>query len=229
LAVGKENFFWHKLHSLTGIVPIGFYLLQHLTLNTFSLAGPDKYNSVSAFFYNMPEHLLWAIEITLIYLPLLFHAVYGLFIASRAKANYFTTRYKWSQNRMYTLQRWSGIFLFFFIIWHVTQTTLQVKLYGEDRVNFEHMHNLFMIDGYVFLVLYAIGVLAASYHLSYGLWNFCIRWGITIGDRAQIGMQKFALGMFIVVTAIGWLALLGFLLQGGGPAEPVTALISFFR
>src|SRR5690349_3661910 len=113
LAIGRENFVWHKLHSLSGIIPVGFYVAQHIILNSFSLAGPDKYNGVSGFFYSMPEHILWTIEIAVIYIPLLFHAIYGLFISSRAKSNYFTTHYKWSQNRMYTLQRWSGIFLFF--------------------------------------------------------------------------------------------------------------------
>lgn len=225
LALTRENFFWHKLHSLTGIVPIGFYLVQHLTLNSFSLAGADRYNSVSGFFYSMPEHILWAIEILVIYLPLLFHAIYGLFITSRAKTNYFTTRYKWSQNRMYTLQRWSGVFLFFFIIWHVSQTTWQVKFHGTDTVNYEHMHNLFTIYGGTFLVLYAVGVLAASYHFCYGIWNFCIRWGITVSDRAQIAVQRFSFSLFLLVTAIGWLALLGFFVGHTSNGEPLTALL----
>src|SRR2546421_74629 len=130
LAIGRENFFWHKLHSLTGIVPIGFYLLQHLVLNSFSLAGPEKYNGVSGFFYSMPEYVLLGIESLLIWLPLLFHSVYGLFVTARGYPNYFSSRYKWSQNRMYTLQRYSGVFLFLFLCYHVSTTTLMVKFHG---------------------------------------------------------------------------------------------------
>src|SRR4051812_2218543 len=63
LAVNRENFFWHKVHSLTGIVPIGFYMLQHLTLNSFSLAGPEHFNGVISFFGSMPWYILLGMEI----------------------------------------------------------------------------------------------------------------------------------------------------------------------
>src|SRR5947199_5259276 len=114
LALNRESFFWHKVHSLTGIIPVGFYMLQHLTLNSFSLAGPEKFNGVISFFGSIPWYVLVAMEILLIWIPLVFHAVYGLFIVNRGEPNYFGTRYGWSQNRMYTLQRWSGVFLFAF-------------------------------------------------------------------------------------------------------------------
>ena len=81
--VSRENFVLHKLHSLTGVVPVGYYLVQHLVLNTFSLAGPGKFNSVIDFFESMPKFLLPLIEAGLIWLPLLFHSVYGLFITDR--------------------------------------------------------------------------------------------------------------------------------------------------
>jgi succinate dehydrogenase / fumarate reductase, cytochrome b subunit len=210
LSVTKESFFWHKLHSLTGIIPVGFYMLQHLVLNSFSWAGADKYNGVSGFFYSMPEYVLLTIEVFLIWLPLLFHAVYGIFIVNRAETNYFSTTYKWSQNRMYTLQRWSGVFVFFFLCIHVSMTTIKVKINGASVVDYQHMHDMLSNFGYAWLIFYMLGVLAASYHLSYGVWNFCIRWGITISDRAQVTVQKFSLGMFVVVTLIGWLALAGF-------------------
>jgi succinate dehydrogenase / fumarate reductase cytochrome b subunit len=67
--------------------------------------------------------------------------------------------------------------------------------------------------GYIMFIVYLLGVLAASYHLAYGVWNFCIRWGITVSERAQERIQKFAFGMFIVVTLIGWTALVGFLIH----------------
>jgi len=210
-SITKENFFWHKLHSLSGIVPVGFYMLQHLTLNSFSLAGPAAYNGVSAFFYSMPEHVLLGIEVVFIWLPLLFHALYGFVIVSHSETNYFTTKYKWSQNRMYTLQRYSGLFLFVFLCVHVATTTLQVKIHHTTNVvDYSHMREMFSYNGYMFLILYVFGVLAASYHLCYGIWNFCIRWGITIGEKAQASVQKISFGLFIAVNLLGWLALAGF-------------------
>src|SRR5579862_6840566 len=121
LALNRESFFWHKLHSLSGIIPVGFYMLQHLTLNSFTIAGESQFNGVINFFGSIPWYVLLAMEILLIWIPLLFHAIYGLFITNRAQVN--VGQYKWSQNRMYTLQRYTGMFLFLFLIFHVSTTT----------------------------------------------------------------------------------------------------------
>src|SRR5579885_2364110 len=137
VSITKENFFWHKLHSLTGIIPVGFYMLQHLTLNSFSLAGPAYFNGVIGFFEGMPFHFLFLLELVAIWLPLAFHAVYGLFIVSRGQPNYFSSKYGWSQNRMYSFQRYSGIFLFFFLIIHVLMTTGTKYWYGDaDHIRY---------------------------------------------------------------------------------------------
>lgn len=226
LTLTKENFFWHKVHSLTGIVPVGFYMLQHLTLNSFSIAGPAYFNGVIGFFEGMPKHFLLVLEVCAIWLPLLFHAVYGLFIVGRGSPNYFSSKYGWSQNRMYTFQRYTGIFLFFFLIYHVITTTGSKYANGNaEQIRYAGMHMYF--SHWYWLLLYMVGILFASYHLSYGIWNFCIRWGITISERAQIKVQKFAFGMFIVVTLLGWSALVGFLIpQYSEPGPSVTASAS---
>lgn len=220
LALSKENYFWHKVHSLTGIVPVGFYMVQHLTLNSFTIAGPDQFDGVIHFFEALPKHLLLVLEIFAIWLPLLFHAVYGLFIVNRGQPNYFEGKYKWSQNRMYLLQRWSGMFLFLFLAFHVATTTIAKYIAGSPTsIEYAAWQQKLSSYGYILFIVYLIGVLAASYHLSYGVWNFCIRWGITISEKAQLRIQKFAFGMFVVVTLLGWGALVGFLIHephGGG-------------
>ncbi len=219
LTLSKENYFWHKVHSLTGIIPVGFYMLQHLALNSFALAGPSYFNGVIGFFAGMPWHILLILEITAIWLPLVFHAVYGIFIVGRSQPNYFQTKYGWSQNRMYTFQRISGIILFFFLTYHIIITTANKYVNGDEVIRYAGMHNYFAGTWYG-LPVYAIGVLCASYHLCFGIWNFCIRWGITISDRAQVKVQKFAFAMFIVVTLLGWSALVGFLIPKYSQATP---------
>jgi succinate dehydrogenase / fumarate reductase cytochrome b subunit len=200
-------------------------MLQHLTLNSFSLAGPDKFNGVLAFFDSIPWYVLLTLEIFLIWLPILFHAIYGLFIFYRAEPNSFGTKYGWSQNRMFTFQRYSGVIVFFFLIYHVITTTGDKYLHhGTQNIDFAAWHSKFLETGpigYVLLGVYLIGILAASYHLAYGVWNFCIRWGITISDKAQARVQKFSMGMFIVVTLLGWSAILGFL-QSPYPTPATT-------
>ena len=120
----RENYVWHRVHSITGVMPVGYYMVQHLALNTFSIASPEKFNGVIDFFEGMPKHFLLVLEVCMIWLPLIFHAVYGLFIVSRAQDNYFSSKYKWSQNRMFMLQRVSGLVIFAFLIYHVSSTTI---------------------------------------------------------------------------------------------------------
>jgi len=216
VSLTKENFVLHKIHSLTGIIPVGYYLAQHLLLNSFSIAGPDKFNAVIDFFEGIPKYLLLILEICAIWLPLAFHAVYGIFIVDRSKGNYFSKTYHWSQNRMYTLQRYTGLFLFAFLIYHVLSTTGE-KYYYHDAslVKFDAWHaKLLSLHGLIF-VFYILGIITASYHLCYGLWNFCIRWGITVSDKAQAQVQKFSFVSFIALTILGWAALAGFLLPHG--------------
>jgi succinate dehydrogenase / fumarate reductase, cytochrome b subunit len=215
----RESFFWHRVHSLTGIVPVGTYMVQHLTLNSFSLAGPEKFNSVIAFFAGMPAHLLTFLEWVFIYLPLAFHGVYGIFISGRAQPNYFGRRYNWSENRMYTFQRWSGVALFFLLIAHIVTTTVNAKVSpsGHEVIEFDAWTAMLSSGGtYLGLILYAAGVVLAAYHLAYGWWNFCIRWGITVSERSQEGMQKFSAWLFVGLTLLGWGALAGFLLPHKG-------------
>jgi succinate dehydrogenase / fumarate reductase, cytochrome b subunit len=213
LAINRENFVWHKLHSLSGIVPVGFYMLQHLTLNSFTLAGESSFNGVISFFSSIPWYVLLTMEILLIWVPLLFHAIYGLFITNRSENNYFG-HYKWSQNRMYMLQRFTGMFLFLFLIFHVGTTTGNKYLNHDDNLIMyaQWQHNL-SANFYLLTFVYVLGITAASYHLAYGVWNFCIRWGIAVSDRAQARIQRFSFGMFVAVTLLGWAALAGFFLH----------------
>ena len=225
LALNRENYVLHKLHSLTGVVPVGYYMAQHLLLNTFSVASPAKFNGVLAFFEGIPNYVLLVLEIVAIWVPLLFHSIYGIFITGRAKQNYIGDKYGWSQNRMYTLQRVSGLFIAVFLIYHVWSTTIDKYLFTHNlsHLTYAAWQVKLTSYGYFFLVFYMLGVLASSYHLGYGIWNFCIRWGITISDRAQRQVQKISLAIFLGLTALGWVALFGFLIH---KVEPQTTAVS---
>lgn len=211
---GKESYFWHKVHSLTGIIPVGFYMVQHLVLNSFSLAGRDYYNGVIQFFDKLPKHILMGMEVFVVWLPLLFHAVYGMFIVSRAKPYLTPVSMKFTENRYYMSQRWSGIFLFAFLVYHFLTTTVLTKVKGaENVIYYDNWAGHLLSMGGLILVVYVVGVIAASYHLSYGIWNFCIRWGITISEAAQMRMAKFAAMVFVALSVLGCATLAGFFIH----------------
>jgi succinate dehydrogenase / fumarate reductase cytochrome b subunit len=211
----RENFVLHKLHSLTGIFPVGFYLVQHLTLNSFSLGGPDKFNGVIKFFEGMPLHFQIALKAVAIWIPLIFHAVYGLFITQRGRQNYVGQAYKYRENRYYLMQRVTGIVAFLFLCYHMTTTSIFGKIYGTaSTIEYHnwavHLSEPVLGIPYFLLGVYLIGVVSSSYHFAYGIWNFCIRWGITVSERAQMATAKLAAFVFVGVSLLGAVALFGF-------------------
>lgn len=223
----KENFLLHKIHSLTGIVPVGYYVAQHLVLNTFALGGPEKFDGIINFFDSMPWYFLLIMEVCAIWGPLAFHAIYGLAIVGRAENNYSNPKYKFTQNRMFVFQRYTGIFLVLFLCIHVSTTTGR-KYFGGDShlVKYDAMQQMFHSLGGAPILLYALGVAAASYHLGLGVWNFCIRWGITVSEEAQIKMQKVGIGIAVALTLVGWAALAGFLLHTPTAAPAAAQAVS---
>lgn len=186
-------------------------MVQHLTLNSFAIASPDKYNGVIQFFEGMPKHILYGLK-ALIWLPLIFHAVYGLVIAQRGEMYNAPLAKKWRENRYYVLQRVSGIVAFLFLCYHMVTTSIAGSVYGQESTNYYHNWEA-KLSNPIILGAYILGVIASSYHLSYGIWNFCIRWGITISDRAQQATARFAAGAFVALTLLGWAALVGFFLH----------------
>ena len=100
-----HSFFWRKLHSLTGIVPIGAFLIEHIISNFETVNGPLAYAKQVLFLNSLP--LVRILEWAFIFIPLAFHAFYGLFIAIRGRVN--VNVYPWAGNFGYLTQRITGL------------------------------------------------------------------------------------------------------------------------
>ncbi|MNZ63820.1 Succinate dehydrogenase cytochrome b558 subunit [compost metagenome] len=139
------------------------------------------------------------LEIFGIWLPILYHGVYGLYIAFQAKPN--NSHFRNERNFRYLMQRVTGVIVFAFIIWHLYETRLQVAL---GNVTHEElggvMHGIVMNP--IFFTLYVISVVAASFHFANGLWSFLVSWGITVGPRAQRVSSHICLSLFVIVSVM---------------------------
>src|SRR5579864_6044489 len=126
LQVGQGNsFFWRRLHSLSGIVPIGAFLIEHILFsNATAINGPAAYAHQVRFLGSLP--LVTVVEATFIWLPILFHGVYGFYIWYRGETNLVS--YPWTGNWMYSLRRWTGGIAFAYIVWH----TYTMRFSGVD-------------------------------------------------------------------------------------------------
>ncbi|MCG7346418.1 succinate dehydrogenase cytochrome b558 subunit [Sporosarcina sp. ACRSL] len=197
-----SDFFLRRLHSLLGIIPVGLFLTQHLVVNHFATRGEEAFNNASNFMGNLPFVLF--LEWFIIYIPLMFHAFYGVYIAFTAKNN--VQRYGTFRNWMFLLQRVTGVFLVIFIAWHIYETRIQKALGAE--VNFDMMANI--LDNPFMLAFYIAGVLAATFHLANGLWSFAVTWGIAQSPRSQKIVSYITILAFLVLSVIGVQALLAF-------------------
>ena len=198
----ESDFYLRRLHSLLGIIPVGLFVAQHLVINHFATRGAEAFNNASNFMGNLPFVLF--LEWFIIYIPLMFHAFNGVYIAFTAKNN--VQRYGTFRNWMFMLQRITGVFLVIFIAWHIYQTRIQKALGAE--VNYDMMADI--LSNPFMLVFYIAGVIAATFHLANGLWSFLVTWGITQSPRSQQIVTYVSLAAFVILSVIGVQAILAF-------------------
>ncbi|MDQ0256461.1 succinate dehydrogenase / fumarate reductase cytochrome b subunit [Evansella vedderi] len=198
----NREFFYRKLHSLLGVVPLGAFLVVHFMINYQAVQGPEVYNQATQFMESLP--FLLVAEFVLIYIPIIFHGIYGLYIAFQARHN--TSTYSYLRNWMFRLQRTTGIITIIFVAWHVWDTRIQKALGAE--VNYDMMADI--VASPIALILYIIAIVAASFHLGNGLWSFAVTWGITVSPRSQQIMTYIAMGVFVIMSFIGIRAILAF-------------------
>lgn len=200
-----HSFLLRKLHSLSGIVPIGAFLVEHLVSNFEALKGPAAYAAQVKFLNGLP--FVRVLEWVFIFLPILYHALYGVFIWWRGKSN--VVYYPWAGNWMYVAQRWTGLIAFAYIIQHVLrQRFLGVSLPEHPGAAF---HKVQMeLSNPIMLAVYAIAMIATCWHFAYGIWLFAAKWGITPGDKARKRFGYVCAALGVILVAIGLSSLYAF-------------------
>ena len=194
----EERHFWfRRLHSLSGIVPVGGFLAFHLYENYSATLGPAAYNTMTR---NLQEtRFALALEIAVIIVPLLFHGVSGLFVTGTARPNVISNRYV--RNWMYFLQRVTGVILFAFVIFHLW-TTRFVDIRHHDEVDLFRLMEESVANPWIY-AFYVLGIISATFHLANGIWSFSIVWGLTVGPRAQRRMMWVSAAVFVILSFIG--------------------------
>lgn len=212
----SRTFVLRKLHQLSGIVPLGIFLLEHFYTNSKALNGAAHFNDAVKELQSIPYILF--VEIGGIFIPLLYHAVYGLVITWEARPN--NLAYPYPRNWFYLIQRITGIVLFFFILFHVLNFRFGM-IPGLNDTSVAHApQEAFAIVAREFrmapiFVIYMIGITATVWHFANGIWLFLVDWGITIGERAQrlTGYACIAFGALLLLVGVN--AAIAFIRPGG--------------
>jgi len=212
----SKTFVLRKLHQLTGILPLGIFLLEHFYTNSKALTGPGDFNHAVQDLQSIPYILF--VEIGGIFIPLLYHAIYGLVITMEARPN--NLAYPYARNWFYTIQRITGIILFFFITFHVLNFRFGLVPGLNTQSVAHHVDEAFNIVAREFrmipiFIIYMIGITATVWHLANGLWLFLVDWGITIGERAQRLTGYACIAFGVVLLLVGINAAVAFIRPGG--------------
>lgn len=208
----KHHFLLRRLHSLSGIVPIGVFLIAHLVTNSsiawgsFALrgepakepgvlAGGAQYFQEEVHWINTGVPHLLLIEVTL-WVAIAFHSILGIYYATTGKSN--TRHYAYQDNWRYTLQRLSGYAGIVFIFYHIAtlrwQWTFLVPGGAEWNHHFKRLDALtalkgstemMTVPGIAVSLIYFVGITMLIYHFANGLWTAAITWGLTISEQAQ--------------------------------------------
>ncbi len=222
----RNEFLIRRLHSLSGLIPVGAFMCVHLATNSSVLNGPETFQNFVYGIHSLGK-LLVPVEWAFIFLPLLFHALLGVWIIKGGLPN--TSQYRYGSNIRYTLQRASGMVAMVFILYHVF-----------------HMHGWFHFDwwlaiieplgGHQFrpynapstagaalqnpliVVFYFVGIVASVFHLANGLWTMGITWGVWTSPTAQKNALKACTVFGVGLLFVGISALFGMMATGSGEA-----------
>jgi len=200
----KNHFFIRKMHSLFGVIPIGLFLLEHLYTNSFATQGAASYNAKIEFLKSL-SYVLY-IEIFIIILPILLHALYGLYVVYIAKNN--VLRYTYYRNWAFYLQRITAVITLVFVLYHLWTLRISAALFGTE-ITFTTMVEQLSNPG--IFVFYVIGLLSATFHFANGLWAFLINWGIAVGVKAQQVLGWVTGILFVILSIMGLQGLFAFL------------------
>lgn len=218
LFFGRHEFLLRRLHSLSGIVPVGAYMCIHLLTNATVLGGPRTFQEKVDTIHSLGP-VLPLVEWIFIFIPIIFHAGLGVVRAVNCEPNSGTYRY--GSNVRYTLQRVTAWIALFFIFWHVfhmhgwlhteSWTENVAHKLGGGQFDPEHATSTAAtaLQPLLVKILYAVGVLACVYHLANGLWASGITWGIWTTPAAQRRADYVCWAFGLLVAFVGLSALFG--------------------
>ena len=194
----NTSFYLRRLHSLCGLVLLGGVLIEHILTNAAALGGPAVFNGALEMMELIPKPLFISIELAVYAVPILFHGIYGIYIAMQANNN--QQNYGYARNWQFALQRYTAWYLVAFLIWHVGYLRIFLKGICGIPMSFELVQSV--VTNPIVFVLYILGMFAAIFHFCNGITTFCMTWGIAKGPRIQQVVNCLSMLLCVVLCLI---------------------------
>lgn len=196
--IKKEgSFLLRRLHSLTGIVPLGAFLMLHFFENASARISPEAFNETVLKMAHIPY--MYFVEIFLLGVPIGFHALYGIFIRTPSRPE--LARNNYFRNFCYAMQRLTGVVVLFYICFHVYTTRIWSLFSKGSPITWLDMHNY--VSNPLVALIYVVGIAATTFHFSNGLWSFAITWGLVTTREGQRRLEQLTMLIFGVLCVVG--------------------------
>jgi succinate dehydrogenase / fumarate reductase cytochrome b subunit len=224
--IDRHYLLLRRLHSLSGVFPIGVFLFPHLITNSTIMwarwlnqahhgdAGVETFQHEVDWIHGLPFLVL--IEFGVLFVPIAFHALLGIWFALSASSN--VRRYGFEGNWRYTLQRVTGYIGVVYIFMHImslrfgwTFGGLMPEFVPDAAASSTAIHFQGSTLGTLLMAtLYLVCVLSLVYHFANGLWTAALTWGLTVsvGAQRRWGYICTVVGLFLAAAAV--LAVIGF-------------------
>ncbi|MBX3381575.1 MAG: hypothetical protein KF805_15880 [Phycisphaeraceae bacterium] len=235
----RHYFLLRRLHSLSGILPIGVFLINHLLTNSSAAWGAlvlregGEAAAVAPWWVRGGEYFwrevrwintqvpnLVLIEIAL-WGAIAFHSILGFYYAFSGSSN--THRYAYQANRRYRLQRISGYLGILFIFYHVATLRWGWTFLIPGGTVWSHEYAASTLAlvlrggtsgittaGLAVSIAYFLGVTLLVFHFANGLWTAAITWGLTISVPAQRRWGYACAGLGAMLMIMGWVSIFTF-------------------
>ena len=199
----ERRAFWaRKLFSLTGVAPLGVFVVVYLWTSARAMQGREVFDAALRDWETTPYALV--LELLLFWAPFLFHALLGLKILTQARPSLRRAPYagQWT----YILQRVSALVALALVVYHGYRFRHQ-SVFGrgpaEDLFPELCARLSATSGGMPWLALfYLVGLAALVFHLCNGLHGFCFSWGVTASRRAgriaSAAFGVFGVGLYVV-------------------------------
>lgn len=190
-----------QLHTLTGVFPLGIFVLGHLITQARVLRGASAYELGQMALTSLPG---WrAIELVVL-ASLVVHGGLGLRLAvsGRPRSPWYAGR-----TELHSLQRVTGPIVLVFVVWHVA--TLWVPHAsgalgtGMLRPSMIALLSSTWVGVPLAALGYLVGVAACSFHFANGMASFAASAGWFATERARRGASWGAALVGLVVVVLG--------------------------
>jgi succinate dehydrogenase / fumarate reductase, cytochrome b subunit len=160
-----------RAFSLSGVVPLGVFLVVHLAVNARALAGSRAFEAVASALQRLPG--LPLIEAVFVFAPLLFHGALGLWLVIARKTLAPAPPYpRWA--RVGT--RVTGVGALAFLLVHLPALRFHspgVHLSGGELATLLDASLSATSHGVPWCgIAYLVGTACVAFHFACGLWGF---------------------------------------------------------